>query len=244
MLCILVGYGEVGSSLYKVFSPAHHIEIHDPKKNKYALNTKYDLMLVAIPYKPGFVQVIKSSQEFFEPKATIVFSSTAIGVCKKLKAIHSPVEGIHPTLAESIMHSPRWIGGMDGFKKVKDFLLLSGFDENSIVHVKDSRWTEFLKLRSTSLYGLNIEFARYTKKVADKIGMDYTWSNLYDSWYNKLYRLHGKEEYKRYVLYPPKGNIGGHCVIPNAEILNRQHPHDFLKEIFRDKGSDKDGYKF
>jgi hypothetical protein len=35
----------------------------------------------------------------------------------------------------------------------------------------------------------------------------------------------------RPVLNPPVGNIGGHCVVPNAEILNRMFPSALLGEI-------------
>jgi len=33
----------------------------------------------------------------------------------------------------------------------------------------------------------------------------------------------------------PVGNLGGHCVTPNAKMLDGQLPSVFLKEVYRDK---------
>ena len=40
--------------------------------------------------------------------------------------------------------------------------------------------------------------------------------------YNEGYKKIGKKNVIRPVLYPPKGGITGHCVIPNAKILRKR----------------------
>lgn len=232
MKAVLVGYGEVGKSLYEVFSEAHEIKITDPLLGKDADGT-YEVMLVAIPYTNEFFEEIIGYKRAYKPNCTIVFSSVAVGTCRQLGAVHSPVEGVHPNLANSIRNSPRWIGGNDPI--AERFFREAGWLWKDLITVDQPEWTEFLKLRSTSLYGLNIEFARYTKEVADRLKMPYYLATDYDKWYNQLYQDQEMERYRRYLLNPPKGDIGGHCVVPNARILDKQFPNLFLKEIYRKK---------
>ena len=106
MKTVLVGYGEVGKSLYEVFSEAHEIKITDPLLGKDADGT-YEVMLVAIPYTNEFFEEIIGYKRAYKPNCTIVFSSVAVGTCRQLGAVHSPVEGVHPNLANSIRNSPR-----------------------------------------------------------------------------------------------------------------------------------------
>jgi len=236
MKAILIGYGEIGKAVYTVFSKKHNISIHDPKQSKkynVKAGTKADILIIAIPYGKNFVKIVKDYKKKFDTNSILIFSTTAIGTCRKLGAVHSPVEGRHPNLAKSILKSRRWVGGMN--IKVLSFLIQSGFKKKKIFLLKNSEWTEFLKLRSTSLYGVNIEFARYSNKVATKLKMPFENVKFFDNDYNEMYKELGMPEFSRYILEPPKGKIGGHCVVPNAKILNKDFPHIFLNEIFKKK---------
>lgn len=230
MKIILIGFGEIGQSVYNIFKRKYeNVDIVDKKLNEQDtknLKSKYDLMLVAIPYSQYFIKSIKSYQEKFRPNATVVFSTVAIGTCRKVNAVHSPVEGKHPHLEKSILSVDRWLGGKNKvaiqcFKKLG--FKIRVFDKPEI--------TEFLKLRSTSLYGVNIEFARYTKNVCDKLNIDFERVKEFDKWYNELYKKMGYPQYSRYILDAPVGKKGGHCITPNARILNEQFPSALLKEV-------------
>ena len=227
MKAVLVGYGEVGKGLYEVFRPFHKIEIQDPPAG-YGVKGKFEVMLIALPYSKIFVELVKKYQERYKPEVTIIFSTVPIGTCRLLGAVHSPVEGIHPKLAESIKIHTRWIGGRNS--KATVFLL------EAMLKLKladQPEYTEFLKLRSLAVYALNIEFARYSKGVADGLGMDYFLVNSYDRDYNDLNMATGNSQYSRYVLYPPKDKIGGHCILKGVALLGEQHPSSLLDEILR-----------
>jgi len=223
---VLVGFGEVGVGVYQWLKHQYAIQIHDPDKG-YLADGNYQLMLVAIPYNDNFVNIVKEYQNKFQPEHTIVFSSVAVGTCSQLQAIHSPVEGKHPNLDGYLKKGTRFIGGD------KDDFAYQFFEPvvSGIIALPKAEHTEFLKLRSTTLYGLNIEFARYTAKIAEELGLHYTWVKEYDNDYNKTYEDLGFPEYKRYILTPPEGKIGGHCVIPNAKILFKQYPDPLLKPL-------------
>lgn len=228
MKAIIVGYGEIGKALETVFSPFHEISVCDIG---YTSDWKdCDILLVSIPYSDKFVEIVEKYQDRYKPKATIIFSTVAIGTTSGIKnAVHSPVEGKHPELAESIKSMRRWVGGEN--EDVLAFLKIAKMD---VIVVKEPEFTEFLKLRSTSKYGINIEFARYEKSVCDSIGMDFILIKEFDCDYNHLYRKMGIRKFQRYILDPPEGEIGGHCIVPNAKILDEQYPSELLKQIYKD----------
>jgi hypothetical protein len=228
MKTILAGYGEVGRAVCEVFGDIHDIAVHDPAYGLEIRRGKYDILLVAIPYNSNFVDVVTEYTERYQVEATIIFSTVAIGTTRRIpNAVHSPVEGKHPRLAESIRLMPRWVGGYH--EVTAQFFREAGFVPR---YCAEPEFTEFLKLRSTSKYGVNIEWTRYEKSVCDNLGMEFDLVREFDRDYNALYLALGYPEYQRYILYPPEGPINGHCIRPNAEILDAQYPSVFLKEIY------------
>jgi hypothetical protein len=230
MKALLVGYGEIGKSVQTVFGSFHDLRnVIDPKYNTQVENVEYDILLVAFGYSENFEEVVRQYQITFNIKHTIIFSTVPIGTCRRLNACHCPVEGKHPDLAESIKITSKWLGGSD--EKCFEFVSSAGFD----VKITEPEHTEFLKLRSTTVYGVNIEFARYSKECCDKLGMDYDLVKEWDTWVNKLYSDMNMGWATRYILDAPMGPKGGHCVTPNAKILDKIFPNDLVKIVAEEK---------
>jgi hypothetical protein len=230
MKTLLLGYGEVGKAVYENLKDSHEIDIIDLKfKQKSPLRELDDnqVLLVTIPFTDKFIKTVQEYQDKIKPKATIIFSTVAIGTCRKLNAVHSPIEGKHPDLTQSFKIHKRWLGGHN--QVASQFFWNAGI---KLMQVTEPEHTEFLKLRSTSLYGLNIEFARYSSDVAKKLNMPFELTKNYDEDYNELYEKLGLKQFQRYILDAPQGKIGGHCITPNALILDKQYPSVFLKEIY------------
>lgn len=231
MNTLLLGFGEVGKAVFENLKDFHKIDIVSLEEEKLSRPIEDNVvLLVTIPYSNTFVETVKKYQGLTQAKATIIFSTVAIGTCKLLKAVHSPIEGRHPNLAGSFKVMKRWLGGYD--KIASQFFWNAGI---KTMQVPKPEYTEFLKLRSTSLYGLNIEFARYSKEVSDSLKMPFELTKDYDNDYNELYDALNFKQFHRYILDSPVGNLGGHCVVPNAKILDKQYPNLFLKEIYRNK---------
>lgn len=226
MKALLVGYGEIGRGVKDVFGNYHEIDVYDPKTQPTVPEGSYGILLVAVPFFDNFVEIIKEYQKKYSVKSTIIFSTTKIGSCSKLNAVHCPVEGRHPDLAESIKITDKWLGGKD--KLAETFLKDAGF---KIIQLDKPEYTEFLKLRSTTVYGVNIEFARYSKFVCDDLGLDYEFVKMWDKDINKIHAHFGMDWARRYILDPPTGKKGGHCVVPNAIILNEQYPNEMVKLV-------------
>lgn len=237
MKAILVGYGEVGKGLYEVLSKHHEICIHDPYQGFFAGSyLSASILLVAIPYTKTFEDAVKQYQKIYGTGTTIIFSSVPIGTCSRLGAIHSPIEGRHNNMAESIRKHIRWIGGASLI--VENFFRVAGLITYSVPYPEI---TEFLKMQSTTIYGINIEWARYCKQAADKIGFDYSLLKKYNQDYNNLVtEVHCNPDLVRYNLDTPEGKIGGHCVLPNAKLLQKEKGfgHPFIQTVL-DLNEDK-----
>lgn len=224
---ILIGYGQIGRAIYEVFGKHHDLDVYDIMFKVKPQGT-YDILLVAIPYSDRFVEIVNAYREEYGVQATIVFSTVAIGTTSRIPdVVHSPVEGRHPNLTESMMLFQRWVGGYH--ESAHQFLIEAGFRPTYLARPE---FTEFLKLQSTSNYGVCIEYARYVKSVCDDLGMDYEAVKQFNRDYNDLYLDLDLPQFQRYILDPPIGPIGGTCVRPNARILDNQYPHIFLKEIY------------
>lgn len=222
MADLIIGMGEIGKAIHGIFPDAHTADIMP-------MSTigKARVLHICFPYSEDFIEEVKRYQTMYSPDYTIIYSTVKIGATKQLNAVHSPVEGRHPDLEMSIRQMVRWIGGSDG----QFFANL--FAEVGIKSrlVSDSNFTEFLKLRSTAKYGINLMWADYEKLVADELDMDFDLLKEFDTEYNRLYRELGENWAQRYILDPPEGKIGGHCVVPNAKLLNAQYPNEWLQQL-------------
>jgi hypothetical protein len=230
---LLIGLGEIGTGMKTLCEVKHALQIYDPAKG----HTKIDdfrlketpVLLVAIPWSNDFITDVRVWQNIMKDflKATIIFSTVPVGTCAKLDAVHFPVEAKHPYIARDLkINQHCYMGG--------DNMVAKAFMEQADFHfecLEKPEFTEFLKLRSTTIYGVNIEFARYTKEVCDKIGLDFAVIKQYDIAHNELCKMRGTPEHARYILDAPDGAIGGHCVVPNAKIIHEQFPNNLVSEI-------------
>jgi hypothetical protein len=235
MSSLVIGLGQIGTAVQQVTKSAYAIDIaySDPDNpaNLYDHHPDIDVLHICFPYFKDFVAEVHRYQDNFEPKHTIIWSTVPIGTSIKVNAIHSPVEGKHPDLELSLRFMTRWIGFNDPAdgQWAMHYFFNHGFNMKLI---QGSNYTEALKLFSTTEYGLNIEFARYKKHVADSIGMDYDLCKQFNEEYNKLYQNLGMgRRYQKYVLDAPDGPKGGHCVTPNAQLLHEQFPNDLVKIV-------------
>lgn len=227
---LIIGMGQVGSSIYRVLAE-HDTTLARDVENP-GIAEDIDVMHICFPYSASFIDEVRKYIELYDPKLVIVYSSVPIGTCESIgmDIVHSPIEGVHPNLEDSIRVFTRWLGSADEAAIDKAARFWYRF-VREVATCKSSRYTEWLKLRSTAKYGVNLVWTDYEKEVSDQLGMHFDLVKAYDSGYNKLYRDLGLFKYQRYVLDPPEGKIGGHCIVPNAGLLDKQFPSPMLKAI-------------
>lgn len=237
MTQLILGFGEIGKAVYEVVSgrtQAGDIYISDPTFTKEKTPVERpEIMHVCFPYSNEFSHELRNYIDRYNPKHIVVWSTVPIHTCEDIspRVVHSPVEGKHPELELSIRQMERWIG----YNDAQEGQFFANFFSSCGLRTKlvpATSFTEALKLLSTTEYGLNIVFADYKAKVADSLGMDYELVKEWNVEYNKLYRNLGMDKrFQKYVLDPPSGRIGGHCVVPNAAILKSQFPDSLLDRI-------------
>jgi len=229
----IIGYGEIGQAIKKLYP--YPVKTKDLKDDIDLTGT--ELMHICIPYGDVFVSNVCDYIGQYTPKTTIIHSTvpplTTQTVIQKTKArvFHSPVVGIHPYLLEGLLTSTKYIGADTPCDDIVDHFKSLGVSTK----VVSSKTSELAKLLSTSYYGLCIAWHGEMKKMCDKLDVNFeeavtNWNNNYNTTYKKLC----KPNVIRPTLYPPK-KIGGHCVIPNAEILNNLFESPALDLILKYK---------
>jgi hypothetical protein len=230
MTHLVIGMGEVGSAVYTTLYKYNDVQTLDITGLQ-EIELPIDVLHICIPHSKQFIAIVKDYIKQYSPKATIVYSTVPIGTCEAIgsQVAHSPVEGKHPRLADSMARFTRWIGCRNSATR----RLVKEIWENIVdcKLVDSSRYTEALKLCSTSKYGINLVWADYTANLAKDLGMDYEFFKEFDEDYNRLYTKLHFPNFRKFVLDAPEGKIGGHCVVPNAELLDRQYPSKMLKMI-------------
>lgn len=248
----IVGFGEIGSSLAKVYDNAKvSYTVRDPYflMDGYALDnsvSECDFVNVAIPFF-GPEQFQKSIVELNLKKGCVLIlhSTMRLGTVNTLQdalpdviVVCSPVRGVHPNLTEGLYTFEKYVGFPDKHIDNKETrqLVLKHFTDIGLnpVPVKADE-AELAKSISTTLYGINIAAAEDVGRLCDHYGLDFDvvytrWQQDYNAGYTKL----GKANVCRPVLSRIPGAskvIGGHCVVPNAVILKTMEPKEVTEPL-------------
>lgn len=220
----IIGYGEIGKSLEQVYRDYDKFNLTIIDKDYVCGGSDIDIMNICLPLVDFFDTVVINYIKKYKPKLCIIHTSTTPGITERISekvgcaVVHSPVRGVHPNLYEGLKTFKKYIGYIneDDRKLCENHFKELEIDYESI---KGPANTELAKLYSTTYYGLCIAFHGEMKKHFDSLNLNYDiitdWNKTYNSGYTKL----GKEGVIRPVLIPPDKSIGGHCVIPNTELL-------------------------
>ena len=225
---LILGNGEVGKSLYNVLKKKYDVFIRDKENdNENVFWTNIDVMHVCFPYSKDFVSEVKSYIDVYEPKYTVIHSTVPIGISNKCMAFHSPVRGMHPNMEKGLKTFIKYLAPKDNF--LKKYFEDAGI---KIKFAKRSEDTEALKIFDTTQYGLSIKAEKIIHKFCKDNNLDFNIiytdaNNTYNDGYIKL----GIKNVIRPVLEHKEGKIGGHCVIPNCDLLKNQLTNFVKKEI-------------
>jgi len=228
----ILGYGEIGKSLASFYDSP---KIKDLKRDDGLKGV--DILNICIPWNDNFIEIVKKEIEEIKPKLTIIHSTVAPETTKKIggMVVHSPVRGMHPDLAPGIKTFVKYVGtdNEEAGQMAKEHL------ENLGIKVKvfqPSVTTELGKLFSTSYYALCIAWHGEMKEICDKFEVDFNEASTdFNTTYNEGYEKLGVKNVTRPTLRPPGKTIGGHCIIPNAEILKKYSDNEILDLILKYK---------
>jgi UDP-N-acetyl-D-mannosaminuronate dehydrogenase len=212
---LVIGKGEVGTALYEVLSSRYTTDAIDKGETK---TETYDVLHICYPWSDKFSDITHAyvGKYLLPGGLLIVHSTVPVGTCRELDAVHSPIRGVHPDLRKGIRTFTKFFGGQRAVDASEYFL-----DLGIACQVADKQEeTEAMKLLDTTYYGWNIVFMKAVAEYCEEHHLDfdivYTKANKS---YNEGYTELGMGHVSRPVLKFIPGPVGGHCIVPNAEIL-------------------------
>jgi len=221
----ILGFGEVGQAIAKFYKNPF---IKDLNRDDGLKGT--DTLNICIPFNKKFIDIVSREIKKIKPKLVIIHSTVAPGTTKKIIAktgnkaiVHSPVRGMHPNLYGGIKTFVKFIGAENkrAGKLAKKHLKSLGIKAEVVYPAKT---TELGKLFDTTYYGICIAWHGEMKKICDKEEVNFgKVATAFNKTYNEGYKKLKLSHVVRPVLKAPQGSIGGHCIIPNAEILKKYY---------------------
>lgn len=227
----VVGLGEIGSQILKLISKNSISVGYDIDKNimdhksfiKYE-NLKTEILHVCIPFNNKFESNLISLYNKFNPELIVIHSTVSPYTTKKIQdlltipIIYSATRGVHKRMLHDLKRYTKFFAIENNAPRKKwacsKFVRLM---KNS--NVKAMRMTNPVTLElakiicDTSYYGWLITYAQLSNLIAKEHHVDY---NEMWSFSDEIHKFLGN----RPKMYP--GFIGGHCVIPNLELIHNQ----------------------
>jgi hypothetical protein len=224
---IIIGGGEIGKSIRELFNDYPNL-MYDILDGRVPDNYPNEcrILHICFPYSKDFKKQVKKYQKRFNPQYTVIHSTVPVGTSRKLRAVHSPVVGVHPYLAQSLKTFTKFFGGYDA-SEVADMFKRQGCS----VYVTDNpESTELMKILCTTNYALNIEYTKDAKRLCKEYNIPFELFTIWNNNYNQGYEKLGYPQYHRYNLVPLMKKQGGHCTLNNLQLLKSKFT-EFLKSI-------------
>jgi UDP-N-acetyl-D-mannosaminuronate dehydrogenase len=239
-IVLVVGLGEVGRSLFELLRESKKFEVYgwdiDEKKMQDVqqgdLPKKVDVLHICYLCRnqDTFVKTTADYVRRFKPELTIVNSTVPPRTTEKIHAIsggcmvHSPVRGMHKSresMKRYLLFLTKYIGGVDeesvrlARKHFEDFGLKTKV-------LKSPVDTELAKLFETTYRAWMIACFQEMHRISRRFGANF------DEVVDFLEDTH-RVRFNRPVMFPDV--IGGHCLIPNTELLLKNYDSKFLRLI-------------
>lgn len=221
---LVIGLGEIGRPLLELIS-----QRHDPVGvdiEPVAIDGECDVMHICYPFQmKDFVSQSAEYMEKYRPRLTIVNSTVAPGTTRAIhratgaSIAYSPVRGKHFKMKQELLHYTKFIGGInaESSERAAEHFQSIGI-KTKILSSPEA--AELAKLTETTYFGLMIAWAQEVERYCDGLSLDY----------DEVVSLYEEIGFFPQVKYFP-GIIGGHCVMPNIEILKRAFSSELLGAI-------------
>jgi len=222
---LVVGLGEVGGALAAVLERSGPILRHDIEPRDFA--DPIEVMHLCVPFgrQDQFEEIALSYIERFKPALTIVNSTVIPGTTRSIEqragrpVAYSPVRGKHVRMAEDLLRYRKFVAALDDetAARAEEHFRQAGMQ---IQRIEQPETLELAKLAETTYFGVLIAFAQELNRYAAHVGADY----------EETLSIFEEIEFLPRTRYFP-GFIGGHCVIPNINLLQRVARSPLLQAV-------------
>ena len=235
---IVVGLGEIGRPILKLLSKSKIVvgfdvneKLMDISKFKKYEHLETTFVHVCIPFTNKFLSHVKSLFSKFSPKCIVIHSTISPYTTKKLQSelpipiIYSATRGVHKRMISDMKKYTKFYALEKNSPKKK----WASETYSSLLKkcgIKSKKMSEPITLElakivvDTSYYGWLINYAQLSNMITKEHKVDYDemWSFA-----DEIHELLGN----RPKMYP--GFIGGHCVIPNLDLIKEDSLYQIEK---------------
>ncbi len=251
---LVVGLGEIGQALFALLKKENgftvygldsdEAKMHVTGQAKRKLPNEVDTIHVCLPCKiqEKFVDTIAKYAKQFKPKLLIINSTVPPRTTKKIyeqckcPVAHSPVRGVHKNLKYMEWELKRWTKYVGGVNPKATDAARKHFEKMGlkVKTLKSCAETELAKLFETTYRAWMITCFQEMHRISRHFGGDF------DEAVDFLEDTH-RLRLDRPVMFP--GFIGGHCLIPNTELLLNAYDSEFLRLILTSNENRKEEIK-
>jgi hypothetical protein len=228
---IVAGIGEIGKPILKLLSKHGVVvgfdsnpDLMDERKFERYESLKTSFLHIAIPVTGKFINNVLKLYKKFQPECIVIHSTIKPGMTEKLQeklsipVIYSATRGVHKRMVYDLKRYTKFFvisanapRGKWATTRYAQSMKRCG------VKTKKMSKPETLELAKiicdTSYLGWLVNYAQLSNVIAIKHGVDYDemWS-----FSDEIQKFLGN----RPKMYP--SFIGGHCVIPNLNLINNE----------------------
>jgi UDP-N-acetyl-D-mannosaminuronate dehydrogenase len=223
---VVAGLGEVGKPLAELL--AEHYEVVGVDVEQPPLHTLLPVRVLHVCYPYTVEDFVGETLRYIEglrPALTIIDSTVAVGTTRRIaersgaRVVHSPVRGKHAVMLDELRRYTKHVGADDAgaAEEASEHFARAGLQ---VEVARSSATTELAKLAETAYFGLLIAWAQELERYCDDLDLDY----------DDVVSFFDEIGYLPPVRFFP-GVIGGHCVMPNLDILAETRPSGFVELI-------------
>ena len=228
---VVVGIGEIGKPILKLLSKDNIVvgfdlnsDLMDERKFERYKNLKTSFLHIAIPATGKFLNNVLKLCKKFQPECIVIHSTIKPGTTEELQTklpipvIYSATRGVHKRMIYDLKRYTKFfvISANAPRGKWASTIYVKMMKQCGIKTKKMSK-PETLELAKiicdTSYLGWLVNYAQLSNMIAIQHGVDY----------DEMWSF--SDEIQEFLGNRPKmfpGIIGGHCVIPNIDLIDNK----------------------
>ncbi len=241
---LVVGLGEIGHTLFTLYTErqtefaVYGLDLDEAKmqelnQSKEAVPSQVDVLQVCLPCgnPDRFAEIVAEYVKQYKPRLVVNNSTVPPGTTLKVAekcggclVAHSPSRGVHITAEHMLWEMKRWPKYLGGATHEAAEVAQVHFERLGLTVkvLKGCTETELAKLFETTYRAWMITCFQEMHRISHKYGADFNDSLDF------LEDTH-RQRLDRPIMFP--GVIGGHCLIPNTELLLKSYDSDMLRLI-------------
>jgi UDP-N-acetyl-D-mannosaminuronate dehydrogenase len=186
-------------------------------------------MHICFPFSDSnqFQSAVVGYARKYTPQVIVINSTAVPGTTRSIESeigipcVYSPIRGKHTKMVDELYTYVKFVAGTNAqaTERVLEHFKAAGLQSETM---STPEALELAKLLETTYFGLLIAWAQEMNRFSETVNADYV----------EVGKFFREIAYLPNVLFQP-GFIGGHCVMPNIDLLQQGFPSEFLELVKR-----------